>query len=115
MAEADAPPPGGASGGDTVRRARRVRSIAVWSVALFVAAVPVAFVSASLGNASEAQTGSLLALLFWLSGFVAAVWAFVVAFRHWDTLPLGTRWLASLPLLVVLTLIALVMLALVSF
>lgn len=98
-----------------VRRARRVRSIAVWSVALFVAAVPVAFVSASVSNASEAQIGSLLALLFWLSGFVAAVWAFVVAFRHWDTLPLGTRWLASLPLLVVLTLIALVMVALVSF
>jgi hypothetical protein len=105
---------GGAYGGDAVRRARRVRNIAVWSVALFVAAVPVALVSASMSPASDGQIGSLLALLFWLSGFGAAVWAFVLAFRHWDTLPLGTRWLACLPLLVVLTLIALTMLVMVS-
>ncbi|TWT10171.1 MauE/DoxX family redox-associated membrane protein [Reyranella sp. CPCC 100927] len=106
MADAGAPPSGGAFRGTTGGRARRVRNVAVWSVALFVASVPVAIISASLGTGAEGQAGSALALLFWLCGFATAVWAFVLGFRHWDTLPLGTRWLACLPLLVVFLLIA---------
>jgi hypothetical protein len=99
------PPPGGTGAGPTTRLARRVRNVAIWAIAFFVASVPVVLVS---GGA--AGGGSLLAMLCWLAGFLAAVWAFVLAFRHWDELPLGTRWLASSPLLVVLFLIALSML-----
>ncbi|HKU98049.1 MAG TPA: hypothetical protein VJR58_22345 [Vineibacter sp.] len=106
MADSGAPPSGGAYRGSANARTRQVRNVAVWSVALFVAAVPVAIVSASLSAGADGQAGSILALVFWLSGLGAAIWAFVLAFRHWDTLPLGTRWLACLPLLVVLTLIA---------
>jgi len=106
VAEAGAPPSGGASRSNAGVRARQVRNVAIWSVALFIAAVPVAIVSASLSAGADGQAGSILALVFWLSGFGAAIWAFVLAFRHWETLPLGTRWLACLPLLVVLILIA---------
>ena len=90
---------------------RRVRNVAIWSIAFFVASVPVALVT-GIGSdaAGETSAGTALAMLCWLVGFAAGVWAFVLAFRHWDALPLGTRWLASLPLLVVLFLLALTML-----
>lgn len=104
VAEASAPPSGGAYRGNA--RTRQVRNVAVWSVALFVAAVPVAIVSASLSAGADGMAGNVLALVFWLCGFGTAIWAFVLAFRHWDALPSGTRWLACLPLLVVLILIA---------
>lgn len=88
--------------------ARRVRNVAIWSIAFFVAAVPVAILS---GGLEDAGTGAALAMICWLFGFAAGVWSFVLAFRHWDALPHATRWLASLPLLVVLFLIAGTMLA----
>ncbi len=107
VADSKVPLPGGTGAGLTVRLARRVRNVAIWAIAFFVASVPVALVS---GGPGEGSGGNLLAMLCWLAGFAAAVWAFVLAFRHWDELPLGTRWLASSPLLVVLFLIALSML-----
>jgi hypothetical protein len=92
-------------------RARRVRNVAIWSVAFFVASVPVALVSGiGTDTAGEPSVGTALAILCWLVGFATCIWSFVLAFRHWDALPLGTRWLASLPLLVVLFLLALSML-----
>ena len=104
----EVPPPGGTGAGPAIRLARRVRNVAIWAIAFFGASVPVVLVS---GGPGEGSGGNLLAMLCWLAGFAAALWAFVLAFRHWDELPLGTRWLASSPLLVVLFLIALSMLA----
>jgi hypothetical protein len=104
------PPPGGVDRILANARARRVRNVAIWSIALFVASVPVALVS-SIGTdgAGEATVGTALAILCWLIGFGTCIWSFGLAFRHWEALPLGTRWLASLPLLVVLFLLALSM------
>jgi hypothetical protein len=88
--------------------ARRVRNVAGWSIAMFIAFGPTIFLT---GGADAAATGAvvagrMLAMLFGLAGFATGVWAFALALRHWDVLPLGTRCLASLPLLVVLTLVA---------
>ncbi|MCW5749268.1 MAG: hypothetical protein KIT36_23965 [Alphaproteobacteria bacterium] len=83
------------------QRARRTRNVAVWSIAFFIAAVPAALIGGSAESA-----GALLALASWLLGVMASIWAFVLAFRHWETLPAATRWLACLPLLVVLFLMA---------
>lgn len=108
-AETGALPTGDAHRIKAVLLARHVRNVAAWSIAMFVAFGPTVFLT---GGSDEAATGAvavgrMLALLFGLAGFGIGLWAFVLAFRHWDTLPLGTRWLASLPLLAVLTLIAL--------
>jgi hypothetical protein len=107
VADGKVPPPGGTGAGPAPRLARRVRNVAIWSIAFFVASVPVVLVS---GSGERAGAGNLLAMLCWLAGLAAAIWAFVLAFRHWYELPLGTRWMASSPLLVVLFLIALSML-----
>lgn len=90
---------------------RHVRNVAVWSIAMFIAFGPTVFLT---GGSEEAATGAvavgrMLALLFGLAGFATGVWAFVLAFRHWNLLPLGIRWLASLPLLMVLFLVVLSM------
>ncbi len=111
VAEGDTPPPGGVDRFNTIVLARRVRNVASWSIACFFASVPVAvFTGIRSDTAGEATAGTALAMLFWLVGLAASVWAFALAFRHWDRLPPGTRWLASLPLLVVLVLLALTML-----
>lgn len=111
VADGDTPPPGGVDRFYAIVLARRVRNVAIWSIAFFVASVPVAIViGIGSDTAGEATAGTALATLCWLIGFAAGIWSFVLAFRHWDTLPLGTRWLASLPLLVVLFLLALTML-----
>jgi hypothetical protein len=85
-----------------------VRNVAGWSIAMFIAFGPTIFLT---GGADAAATGAvgvgrMLAMLFGLAGFATGVWAFALALRHWDVLPLSTRCLASLPLLVVLILIA---------
>jgi hypothetical protein len=49
-------------------------------------------------------------MAFGVAGLLASILSFALAFRHWDVLPLGTRWLASLPLLVIVFLTALSML-----
>jgi hypothetical protein len=104
------PPPGGIDRILANARARRVRNVAIWSIAFFVASVPVALVSGiGTDGAGEATVGTALAVVCWLIGFATCIWSFALAFRHWDALPLGTRWLASLPLVVVLFLLALSM------
>jgi predicted small integral membrane protein len=109
VADRGAPQTGASSRIDRSALARRTRNIAVWSIAFFVGAVPIAII----GGAPEREAdgapgiGGTLAMLFWLLGVLAGAWAFVLAFRHWNDLPPGIRWLASLPLLVVLFLVAL--------
>lgn len=112
-ADRGTPSPGGVDRFYAIVLARRVRNVAVWSIAFFVASVPVAMVSGGIGGegADAAGAGAALAMLCWLVGFAAGLWSFVLAFRHWDALPSATRWLASLPLIVVLFLLALAMLA----
>ena len=106
-----APPPGGVEARILANAlARRVRNVAIWSIAFFIASVPVALVTGiGTDSADTASVGTVLAILCWLVGFVTCVWSFVLAFRHWDALPLGTRWLAGSPLVMVLFLVALSM------
>jgi hypothetical protein len=86
---------------------RRARNAAVWAVALFVAFVPAAFVGAgSDSDADAVQTARVMALAFGIAGLLVSILSFVLAFRHWYVLPVATRWLASLPLLVILILVA---------
>jgi hypothetical protein len=107
----DAPSSDGAFRVEAAWRARRVRNAAVWSIALFVAFVPAALLGGgAAGDSDGAAAGRGLALLFGLTGFATGAWAFALAFRSWDMIPLGIRWLATLPLLVVLSLLALSML-----
>ena len=109
MDDAGAPSQGGAHRIGPVLVARRARNVAVWSIALFVAFVPVALLGGGMGDEASVQrlAGRALALVFGVAGFAVSVVSFVLAFRHWDILPPGTRWLASLPLLVIAFLVAL--------
>jgi len=80
---------------------QRIRNRAIWAVALFAAAVPPAFIG--LGGV-QANPGLLdvalpLAFGFWAIGLVFAVWTAFPTLRHWESLPIQTRWLGSLPLL----------------
>jgi hypothetical protein len=109
VAERGAPPTGASFRIERSALARRTRNIAVWAIALFIAAVPIAIIGGAVERGADgaAGVGPALAMLFWLLGVLAGAWAFILAFRHWHDLPSGIRWLASLPLIVVLFLIAL--------
>lgn len=87
------PPPFGTS--------QRIRNRAIWAVALFAASLPPAAVGFGIAQATEDQVNiaTPLALLFWVLGFLFALWTAFPTLRYWDTLPLGTRWLGALPLL----------------
>ena len=74
----------------------KVRSRAVWSLSLFTAALPVAFL-AGPPDASTAGGRALLGSLFWASGAVMGLLAAWVCIRYWPILPRGTRWLGLLP------------------
>ena len=113
MADAGAPRDGASYRIERIILAKRARNVAVWAIAFFVAAVPVAIVGGGLERDAGGALGAggVLAMLFWLLGVLAGGWSFVLGYRHWDDLPPGTRWLASLPLLVVLFLIAASLLA----
>jgi len=80
---------------------QRIRSRAIWAVALFTAAVPPAFVGLGIAEFSADQTNVAwpLAFGFWLLGVLFALAAAVPTLRHWDGLPSATRWLGALPLL----------------
>ena len=87
------PPPFGTS--------QRIRNRAIWAVALFAASLPPAAVGFGIAHATEDQINiaTPLALLFWVLGFLFALWTAVPTLRYWDGLPLATRWLGALPLL----------------
>ena len=100
-----APPPEGT--------ARRIRGRAIWTVALFAAAVPPALVGlgGSDGRADLRDTGMALALLFWSVGLVLAVATALPTLRHWDGLPGSVRWMGALPLLSISLLLSLALVA----
>ena len=87
------PPPFGTS--------QRIRNRAIWAVALFAASLPPAAVGFGIAQATADQVNvaTPLALLFWVLGFLFALWAAAPTLRYWETLPSGTRWLGALPLL----------------
>ena len=87
------PPPFGTS--------QRIRNRAIWAVAFFAASLPPAAVGFGIAHATEDQVNiaTPLALLFWVLGFLFALWTAIPTLRYWDGLPLGTRWLGALPLL----------------
>ena len=80
---------------------QRIRSRAIWTVALFAASVPPALVG--LGGAVDKpdlmDVALALALGFWAIGFLFALWTALPTLRYWDGLPAQTRWLGALPLL----------------
>lgn len=89
------------TGGAPVGTRQRIRTRAIWAVALFAAAVPPAIIGFGLGQASreQANVASPLALGFWAIGLLFALAAAIPTLRYWDHLPAMTRWLGSLPLL----------------
>jgi len=92
-AQPDAAPPFGT--------AQRIRTRAIWAVALFAASLPPAFIGFGIANATDDQTNVAmpLAFLFWASGFLFALWAALPSLRYWDVLPGQIRWLGAAPLL----------------
>jgi zinc transporter ZupT len=81
--------------------AQRIRTRAIWAVALFTASLPPAFIGLGIATATDDQTNIAmpLAFVFWATGLLFALWAAVPALRYWDGLPGQVRWLGSLPLL----------------
>ncbi len=81
--------------------AQRIRTRAIWAVSLFTAAIPPAVVGFGISTATDDQVNVAmpLAFLFWVVGFLFALWAAVPTLHHWDGLPAQTRWLGALPLL----------------
>ena len=80
---------------------QRIRTRAIWAVALFAAAVPPAIIGFGLTQASseQANVASPLAFGFWAIGLLFALAAAIPTLRYWDHLPTMIRWLGSLPLL----------------
>ena len=86
------PPPG---------TSQRIRSLTVWAVALFAAAVPPAFISTGVAFGSEAYARIALpiALSIWALGMLFALAAAFPTIRYWEALPSGVRWLGALPIM----------------
>lgn len=82
---------------------QRIRSRAIWAVALFAAAAPPAIIGFGVGQASGEQANIALpvALGFGAIGLLFAIVAAIPTLRHWHHLPTLTRRLGSLPLLAV--------------
>ena len=81
--------------------AQRIRTRAIWAVALFTASLPPALIGFGIATATDDQTNLAmpLAFLFWAVGLLFALWAAVPTLRYWDGLPGTIRWLGALPLL----------------
>jgi hypothetical protein len=91
----------------------RIRTRAIWAVALFAASVPPAFVGlgSSGGNAELLDVALGLALSFWAIGLLCALWTAFPTLRYWDGLPVTVRWLGALPLLSVSLFLSVVLVA----
>jgi hypothetical protein len=81
--------------------AQRIRTRAIWAVALFASSLPPAAIGVGIATttADLANAALPIAFLFWLIGLLFAIWAAVPTLRHWDGLPGQIRWLGALPLL----------------
>jgi len=82
---------------------RRIRSRAIWAVALFAASVLPALVGLGIADVASGQDNVALPLAaaFWAIGLLFALWAAFPTLRYWDILPAHVRWLGALPLLTV--------------
>ena len=82
---------------------QRIRTRAIWAVALFAASVLPALVGLGVANmAADRDNVALpLAALFWAIGMLFALWAAFPTLRYWDVLPGNVRWLGALPWLTV--------------
>ena len=69
--------------------AQRIRTRAIWAVALFTASLPPALIGFGIATATADQTNLAmpLAFLFWATGLLFALWAAFPALRYWDGLP----------------------------
>jgi hypothetical protein len=103
--ESDSAPPGRAesrpSSTPPFGTSQRIRTRAIWAVALFAASVPPAFVGFGIAQATsdQANVATPLAFAFWAIGLLFALWAAFPTLRYWDGLPNQIRWLGALPLL----------------
>ncbi len=81
----------------------RIRSRAIWAIALFAASVPPAIVGLGIaaGTSEQANVAMPLAFLFWTLGGLMALWAAFPTLRYWEGLSAHTRWLGTLPMLLV--------------
>jgi hypothetical protein len=107
------PDASGRSGTVPLGTSDRIRSRAIWAVALFAASVPPALVGFGMagGSTSLLDVAMPLALAFWSFGLLFAVWSAFPTLRYWDGLPLPTRWLGALPLLSVSLLLSIAVVA----
>ena len=80
---------------------QRIRHRAIWSVALFSAALPPAVVAFGIAEGAAGQVGiaAPLAFSFWTIGLLFSLWAAFPTLRYWEDLPGSTRWLGASPLL----------------
>ena len=97
--QSDAARPGGTT--PPYGTSQRIRTRAIWAVALFAASLPPAFIGLGIATATDDQTNLAmpLAFIFWGVGLLFALWAALPTLRYWDGLPLQTRWLGAAPLL----------------
>ena len=90
-------------GSPPIGTAQRIRTRAIWAVALFAASVLPALIG--LGVSQLATDGDNVALplaaLFWAIGLLFALAAALPTLRYWDVLPGTVRWLGALPWLTV--------------
>ena len=71
-------------------------------MALFAASVIPTLLGLAISRGSDSVSIALIvALVFWLSGVVMALWAAFPTLRYWEGLPSQTRWLGALPLLTI--------------
>ena len=82
---------------------RKIRDRAIWAVALFAASVVPAIIGVGIINTTvdQANIATPFAFGLWAIGALFALSAAVPTLRHWDLLPLQTRWLGTLPMLCV--------------
>ena len=93
---------------------QRIRSRAIWAIALFASSVPPAIVGLRLIAAASPRTVNVampIAFLFWLAGLAMAVAAAFPTLRYWDGLPAEIRWMGALPLLTLSLLLSAAILA----
>jgi hypothetical protein len=82
---------------------QRIRTRAVWAVALFTASVLPALVGLGIAPVTPDKDNVALPLatLFWAVGLFFALWAAYPTVRYWEALPNHIRWMGALPWLTV--------------
>jgi hypothetical protein len=90
-------------GSPPIGTAQRIRTRAIWAVALFAASVLPALIGLGVSQLAtdEDNVALPLAALFWAIGLLFALAAALPTLRYWDVLPGTVRWLGALPWLTV--------------